>query len=144
MSDEFIAQVEKLTSIGISLSQERNLDVLLEKILIGAKDITYSDGGTLYLVKGKQLNFEIIRTDSLGFAMGGTTNNAVTLPPIPIYNENNKPNLKNISAYAAATGTTVNIADAYDAEGFDFAGVKEFDKRNHFRSVSFLTVPMKN
>ncbi len=144
MSDQFIEQVEKLTSIGISLSKEPNLDVLLEKILIGAKDITHADGGTLYLVKNKQLNFEIIRTDSLGFAMGGTTNNAVTLPPVSIYNENNEPNLKNISAYAAATATTVNIADAYHAKGFDFTGVKEFDKRTHYRSQSFLTVPMKN
>lgn len=144
MSDQFIEQVEKLTSIGISLSKEHDLDVLLEKILLGAKDITYSDGGTLYLVQGKQLNFEIIRTDSLGFSMGGTTNNAVTLPPVQIYDENNEPNLKNISAYAAATATTVNIPDAYHAQGFDFSGVKEFDKRNNYRSESFLTVPMKN
>ena len=144
MSDQFIEQVEKLTSIGISLSKEPDLAILLEKILVGAKDITYSDGGTLYLVKNKQLNFEIIRTDSLGFAMGGTTNNAVTLPPIPIYNDDGAPNLKNISAYAATTGTTVNIPDAYHAKGFDFTGVKEFDKHNNFRSESFLTVPMKN
>ena len=144
MSEQLINQVEKLTSIGISLSKERNLDVLLEKILIGAKDITFADGGTLYLVKDKQLEFEIIRTDSLGFAMGGTTQKAVTLPPVVLFDEKGQPNLKNISAYSAVTGTTVNVVNAYDAKGFDFEGVKEFDKRNNYRSESFLTVPMKN
>ena len=144
MSEQFIKQVEKLTSIGISLSKERNLDVLLEKILIGAKDITHADGGTLYLVKDKQLEFEIIRTESLGFAMGGTTNNEVTLPSVSLYDESKQPNLKNISAYAAITGSTVNVADAYDGKSFDFEGVKAFDKRNNYRSKSFLTVPMKN
>jgi len=144
MSEQIIDQVEKLTSIGISLSKERNLAKLLEKILIGAKEITHADGGTLYLVKDRQLEFEIIRTESLGFAMGGTTNQAVTLPSVPLFNDQNKPNLKNISAFAAVTGTTVNISDAYNAEGFDFSGVKEFDKRNNYRSQSFLTVPMRN
>jgi len=144
MSEQFIKQVEKLTSIGISLSKERNLDVLLEKILIGAKDITHADGGTLYLVKNKQLEFEIIRTDSLGFAMGGTTNNDVTLPSVSLYDKSGQANLKNISAYAAITGSTVNLADAYDGKNFDFEGVKAFDKRNNYRSKSFLTVPMKN
>lgn len=144
MSDPFIEQVEKLTTIGISLSKERNLAKLLEKILLGAKDITFSDGGTLYLVKDRHLEFEIIRTDSLKFAMGGTTNNKVTLPPVPIYSETGEPNLQNISACAALTGSTINVADAYHADGFDFEGVKSFDKRNNFRSKSFLTVPMKN
>jgi len=144
MPDEFVKQVEKLTSIGISLSKERNLALLLEKILLGAKDITFSDGGTLYLAQDNQLMFEIIRTDSLNFAMGGTTNNKVTLPPVPLYSETGLPNSKNISAQAALTGETIKIDDAYNAQGFDFKGVKEFDKRNNYLSKSFLTIPMKN
>ena len=39
---------------------------------------------------------------------------------------------------------TVNIADAYIAEGFDFSGTKNFDKKTGYRSTSFLAVPMKN
>ena len=38
----------------------------------------------------------------------------------------------------------MNIADAYTAEGFDFSGTRNFDKRTGYRSNSFLTVPMKN
>ena len=39
---------------------------------------------------------------------------------------------------------TVNIADAYTADGFDFSGTKNFDKKTGYRSTSFLAVPMKN
>ena len=49
-----------------------------------------------------------------------------------------------VAAHAAITGSTVNVADAYAARGFDFSGTRQFDARNGYRSVSFLTVPMKN
>src|SRR3989442_13692202 len=49
-----------------------------------------------------------------------------------------------VAAYAALTGKTVNIADAYSAEGFDFTGTRAFDQKTGYRSQSFLTVPMRN
>jgi HD-GYP domain-containing protein (c-di-GMP phosphodiesterase class II) len=49
-----------------------------------------------------------------------------------------------VAAYAALTGKTVSIADAYTEEGFDFSGTQKFDKKTGYRSKSFLTVPMRN
>ena len=49
-----------------------------------------------------------------------------------------------VAAYAVHHDRSVNIADAYTAEGFDFSGTKSFDKKTGYRSQSFLTVPMKN
>src|SRR5207244_1413264 len=49
-----------------------------------------------------------------------------------------------VAAYTALTGKTVNIADAYTEEGFDFSGTRNFDKKTGYRSKAFLTVPMKN
>jgi len=49
-----------------------------------------------------------------------------------------------IAAYAVHHDRSVNVADAYTAEGFDFAGTQNFDKKTGYRSRSFLTVPMKN
>ena len=144
MPAEIIKQIEKLTSIGISLSKERNSVVLLEKILEGAKTLTQADAGTLYLVKDNQLHFEILQTESLGLYLGGTSNNPISLSPIPLYLENGQPNLQNVSAYTAVTGQTANIADAYAVEGFNFQGTKSYDESNHYRSQSFLTVPMRN
>ena len=49
-----------------------------------------------------------------------------------------------VAAHAALTGKTVNIPDAYTAEGFDFSGTRAFDAKTGYRSKSFLTVPMRN
>ena len=47
-------------------------------------------------------------------------------------------------SYSVAKDQTVNIKDAYLAEGFDFSGTRKFDEKTGYRSQSFLTVPMKN
>ena len=49
-----------------------------------------------------------------------------------------------VAAYVGLTGETVNLPDAYKAEGFDFTGTKMFDKKFGYHSKSFLTVPLKN
>jgi HD-GYP domain-containing protein (c-di-GMP phosphodiesterase class II) len=63
---------------------------------------------------------------------------------VKLYDDEGKPNHRNISAHTAVTGTTVNIEDAYDVENFDFSGTKAFDQKTGYRSKSFLTVPLKN
>ncbi|MFA5017497.1 MAG: HD domain-containing phosphohydrolase [Methylobacter sp.] len=140
---KIIGQVEKLTDIGIALSSEKDTAQLLEKILLGAKSITNSDGGTLYRVDGNTIKIEIIRSDSLGISLGGE-GNTINIPNIPLYEENGKPNLKNVVCYSYHNNKTINIDDAYDAVHFDFAGTKAFDKKNNYRSKSFLSIPLTN
>src|SRR5881392_1843016 len=71
------SRLEYLNQIGIALSQERDINKLLETILIAAKNLTRADGGTLYRLVDGKLRFEIVRTDSLSIAMGGTSGNPV-------------------------------------------------------------------
>ncbi len=146
---ELFQRLERLNEIGAALSQERNIDRLLEMILLAAKSITNADGGTLYrLVEDddgkRQLKFEIVRNDTLNIALGGTTGNAISFYPINLVTPEGAENRSMVAAYAALTGDTVNIADAYTAEGFDFAGTRNFDKKTGYRSTSFLTIPMKD
>jgi HD-GYP domain-containing protein (c-di-GMP phosphodiesterase class II) len=145
--DDLFRRLEQLNEIGASLSAERDINRLLESILLAAKTITRADGGTLYLLTeedgAKRLKFEIMRTESLNIAMGGTTGNPIPFYPIHLYKDG-KPNNEMVATFAALTGQTVNIADAYTAEGFDFTGTRNFDKKTGYRSKSFLTVPMKD
>ena len=139
-----VAELELLYRVGISLSAIQDKDRLVEMILLEAKQLCNADGGTLYLCNdADQLEFEILRNDTLKFAQGGTTGVPITLPPIPILVDG-KPNERNVATFAAHSGKTVNIANAYDAEGFDFSGTKKFDERSGYRSQSFLTCPMVN
>src|SRR5258706_337825 len=147
--EDLFRRLEQLNEIGAALSQEKDIDHLLEKILLAAKTITRAAGGTLYVLEpsdeGPRLRFAIVRNESLGIAMGGTTGNPKpTCYPVHLYGKDGKPNNQMVAAYAALTGKTVNIADAYAEEGFDFSGTRNFDKKTGYRSKAFLTVPMKD
>ena len=134
--EDLFRRLDQLNEIGAALSKERDIDRLLEKILLAAKAITHADGGTLYRVTedGRALRFEIVRTGSLDIALGGTTGNAIDFPDLPLVNECGQPNNSLVAVYAAAHGQTVNIADAYCEAGFDFSGTRRFDQRTGYRS----------
>ena len=144
--DSLFRRLEQLNEIGAALSKERDIERLLENILVAAKTITHADGGTLYRMSEdrRSLRFEIVRTDSLQIALGGTTGKAISFPNVPLYDDRGAPNNSMIAAFAALHDETVNIADAYTEAGFDFSGTRKFDERTGYRSKSFLTVPMKN
>lgn len=148
----------RLVEIGIALSAERNHAGLLESILLEAKSICNADGGTIYLHEkeagpkddkkgspGGYLRFAIVMNDSLDIALGGTTGKKVPFDPLPLHDRHSgAPNHANVATHVALSGKTVNIADAYDVDGFDFSGTKAFDLKSGYRSTSFLTLPMKN
>ncbi len=131
---------------------------MLESILLEAKSICNADGGTIYLhetVKAtdgdtespshEQLRFAIVMNDTLDIELGGTTGEEIPYQPLPLSDERTgEPNHANVATHVALTGKSVNIADAYDVEGFDFSGTKAFDTKSGYRSTSFLTIPMKN
>jgi len=144
--DDLLRRLEQLNEIGASLSKERDITRLLESILLAAKVITNADGGTLYRMAENQaeLRFEILRTDSLRIAMGGSSGKAISFPNLPLHLSDGTPNDSLVAAYAAIHHQTVNIADAYSEPNFDFSGTRQFDEHTGYRSKSFLTVPMRN
>lgn len=144
--DDLLRRLEQLNEIGSALSKERDITRLLESILVAAKTITHADGGTLYRMTDDQeeLRFEILRTDSLHIAMGGTSGNPIDFPNLPLHDAQGRRNDSLVAAYAALHNETVNIADAYTEPNFDFSGTRQFDERTGYRSQSFLAVPMKD
>jgi HD-GYP domain-containing protein (c-di-GMP phosphodiesterase class II) len=146
LSDARELRYRRLIELGIALSAERNHGRLLEKILLGAKELANADGGTLYLVSEdrRELAFAIMRNDSMQIALGGTTGAPIPYPPVQIYDADGRPNHHHVAAFAVDTGQTINIADAYDTDLFDLSGPKRFDARTGYHSQSFLTVPLKN
>ncbi|OIP79161.1 MAG: phosphohydrolase [Oscillatoriales cyanobacterium CG2_30_44_21] len=138
--------IDKLNEVGIALSVEKNTPKLLEMILQAAKSMLNADAGTLYLATEdkRHLLFEIIMNDSLGIMMGAQLGEPIPFDPLPLYGDEGKPNKTMVAAYAALYQQTINIPDAYTAEGFDFAGTRAFDTKTGYRSQSFLTLPMLN
>jgi len=146
VATELAHRLGELLRIGVALSRERDITRLLEAILVAAKDITNADGGTLYRMTDNQqaLRFEIMRNETLGIAMGGTSGVEIPFYPVNLYDKDGKAIHSMVAAYAVHHDCSVNIADAYTEAGFDFSGTKNFDKKTGYRSTSFLTVPMKD
>lgn len=142
---ELLRFLDQLNAIGIALSTEQDHARLLEMILEGARAITNADGGTLYSkTEDDCLRFEIVLSETLKLRMGGTSGTPVPFDALPLYDAEGQPNNHMVAAWAALSGKTFNIPDAYASEEFDFSGTRAFDHHTGYRSRSFLTVPMRN
>ncbi|SFM04281.1 HD domain-containing protein [Rugamonas rubra] len=137
-------RLDLLTELSVELGSGHDVDSLLERILLVAKGMTGADGGTLYRpsADGRQLCFHISVNDSLGLRLGGASGAAVDIPGVPLYDAAGEKNLASVAAYAANFGQSVNIEDVYQADVFNFSGMRSFDQHYGYHSQSFLTVPM--
>ena len=143
--EQTVQRIARLNEIGISLSAERDTNIVCEKILKGAMELTHADGGSLYRMSDDHqiLDFVIVANHSLKIHMGGTSGVEINFPPIQLFMDG-KPNINMVVSCAVHEDRTINIADAYHADGFDFSGTRKFDKQTGYRTQSILTVPMKN
>lgn len=140
-----LEQLRLLYKVGLALSVVKNKDQLVEMILLEAKSLCHADGGTLYLrTEDDQLRFDMVHTDSLGLALGGTSSETVNLPPIPLRKADGLRNMSNVASCATWEKKSIRIDDAYHTADFDFSGTRKFDERNGYRSQSFLTCPLVN
>ncbi len=144
-ADDQLNRIKELVKIGMALSAEKNLDRLLEMIVSEARRYTNADGGTLYIRNdsSRSLEFTIVQSDSLGVRLGGT-GGRIDWQPVPLFTPDGRENHANVCAFCALKGETINIADVYDADGFDFQGTREFDASTGYRSRSMLLVPLRD
>lgn len=144
--ENLFKRLQDLNEIGIALSRRQDTRELLPRILDAAKRITHADAGTLYLLEPVQnvLTFEVVRNDTLNVGAGSSLSETTKIFPVRLYDEAGNPNNKMVVSHVALSGKTVNISDAYEAEGFDFSGTRTFDRRTGYRSKSMVAVPMRD
>ena len=146
-------EVEKLADdlrlvilpLGVALSAERDWERLVERFVVTAMDLCNADAGSLFMrTEEDKLRYAVMHTRSLGLAYGGTTGQAVPYADLPLYDEDGEPDLINVATFAAHEGSSSNLADIYDKSTFDFSGTHRFDERNKYRTISCLTIPLRN
>ena len=144
--DQVAQRLHQLTELSVALGHAPEIGTLLERILFTAKSLTGADGGTLYRPSAdkRALEFHISVNDTLGLRQGGSGGAPVGIPPVPLFEADGSPNRASVAAYAASHGRSVNIEDVYQADGFNFSGMLNFDRQFGYHSQSFLTVPMKD
>ena len=120
-----------------TLAKEKNLETILEEILVYVMKRTNAEGGTVYLKQNNKLHFKVVINKKLNIHNTHTEN----WPPIELYTPQGS-NLSNVSALCAIKNEIINIPDVYHEEGFNFEGMRKFDKANNYRSKSMLVIPM--
>ncbi|HET9029470.1 MAG TPA: HD domain-containing phosphohydrolase [Candidatus Aquilonibacter sp.] len=126
---------EELLEIGRRLSSERDLPTLQRMIVRKARELTYSDAGSLFVIEEhdgqKRLRFAVAQT---GPADDGVLMDAL----LPLATTS-------IAGYVAVTGESLRIDDAYAIpESAPFRFNRAFDDKNNYRTKSILCVPMRN
>jgi HD-GYP domain-containing protein (c-di-GMP phosphodiesterase class II) len=139
-----LQKIERLNRIGTALSAERDHTRLLELILLGAKELTGADGGSLYIIEDNQLQFRLVHTTSLNLHLGGNSATPVSFAPIPLHHKDGSPNNKMVVTRSALQNCIINIPDAYNNQEYDLSGTHAFDTNTGYRSESLLAVPMQD
>ncbi len=119
-----------------SLNRVRDLDTLLEQVLLKARRLVRADAGTIYLKAKNRLFFSYVQNDTL-FA-GQTPDSRY------VYSANSLPiNRSSLAGYVAASGESLVIDDVYDIQSnVSYAFNPEFDTRSNYRTKSMLIVPL--
>jgi len=126
---------EQLNQIGMALSSQRDVKLLLTLILAMAREITGADAGSLYLVEdegeGKRhLRFMLTQNDSLDFPFQEFI--------LPLTEDS-------MAGYTALRGEVLNFADAYKIpRNRPFHFNDRYDRESGYRTRSLLTLPMRN
>ena len=139
------SDLDALNEIGMALSTEKDLGRLLDLVVSKARQMTWADAGTLYLIeadpnvqedqkdylKNKKLRFSVAQNDSRQVPFKSLI--------LPI-------SKSSIVGYVALTQEPLSFEDAYhipkDKE-YGFGG-RDFDASIGYRTMSMLTVPMIN
>ena len=127
-------ELRDLIGIGIRLAAERDTAALLDLILTTARDITWSDAGSLYLVDAdgdgaRCLRSALVQSDSL----------PVEAPEPPIQIDS-----RSAPGYAALSGEVVNLPDAAaPPSDLPFSIERAVEGETSYRTKSMLVVPMK-
>ncbi len=128
--------INRFLDIGIALSKERDRNKLLDMILENGMEIANCDGGTLYIQRGDNLYFQVMKTISMNVDKG-KNGELIDLPPVPMREEN-------ICAYTLIHKKILNIEDVYTSKEFDFSGPRNYDGMTGYHTKSMLTIPLLN
>ncbi len=130
-------RLKNLILLSNEISEVKDLDVLMERILKSARDFVNCDAGSIYIKQGDKLLFSYTQNDTLSSRLNPSEKLIYTTFTVPINNQS-------ICGYVASTGETLNIEDTYKLpDSLPFSFDKSFDESADYETHSILTVPLK-
>jgi HD-GYP domain-containing protein (c-di-GMP phosphodiesterase class II) len=130
-------KLNMVMKMGVDLTEVKDVDVLLERILHEARRLVMADAGSIYIKEDVKLKFSHTQNDTLQKKLLPGKKLIYSTFSIPINDET-------ISGYVAKTGESVNIPDAYKLRsGLPYAFSRSYDDLSGYRTRSMLTLPLK-
>jgi len=131
--------LEELIEIGLALTNERDLYVLLDRILEAARRVTRAEAGTLFLCEGDHLRFAVAQNDLLERKLGKSEmQQRLQAKPLRL----SEPSL---AGHVAQTGALINVADAYAIGVHETRAFNQrFDAASDYSTRSVLVVPLQD
>lgn len=124
-----------LHAISLALSAERNISKLLKLILTKSRELTASDGGSLYLLRQDRAT----GTETLYFS--DAQNDTISVDTSMEF----AVSPSSLAGYAATTGQTLCFDDVYALPpNAPYKFNPSFDREHGYRTRSVLVVPLMN
>jgi HD-GYP domain-containing protein (c-di-GMP phosphodiesterase class II) len=131
-------KLRKVIDLGYEISQIKDIDLLLEKILLEARGFTNCDAGSIYVREGDHLIFRYAQNDTIQRQLAPGKKLPYSTFSVPISNSS-------IAGYVASNSTILNIPDVYEiGSNFPFSFNRSYDDLTGYRACSMLTIPLLN
>lgn len=128
--------LQQLLDFGLDISQIKDIDFLLEKILSEARRFTSSDAGTIYIKDGNWLAARYSQNDTINTQLAAHRKSVYSNIIIKVDNTS-------IAGYVAATGNQLNIPDVYQLDdNLPYSFNNSFDDLTGYRTISMLVLPL--
>ncbi len=130
-------KLNEIIRLSTEFSSIKDIDILLERILLEARSCVNADAGTIYTREGDLLHFSHAQNDTLQSRL--PEGEKLIYKDFSIMIDESS-----IAGYVASTGEILNIPDVYKLPadcGYYFD--VEFDKKANYRTRSMLTVPLR-
>ncbi len=127
-----VAAILKITE---DLNRIKDIDSLLDRVLLEARRFSRADAGSIYLLENRKLRINYVQNDTLMQKESGKKF---------LYQNHEIPiNDKSMAGYVAMTRKPLIIADAYALdEAVPYGFNRSFDETARYRTRSVLTVPL--
>ena len=130
-------KLEQIINLGFEITQVKDVDILLERILTLAREFVNADAGSIHIKENSKLKFSYTQNETLQKKLPHGKKLIYSIFSVPIDN-------KSISGYVASTGEMLNILNVYNLPGnVSYSFDKSFDKISNYHTQSVLTFPLK-
>ncbi|HEY4743408.1 MAG TPA: HD domain-containing phosphohydrolase [Desulfuromonadaceae bacterium] len=131
-------KLSKILTLGLEISQIKDIDLLLEKILDEARAFTNSDAGSIYVREDDRLTFRYTQNDTMRRQLPPGRKLPYSTFSIPIDNTS-------IAGFVANNSTILTIPDVYELDpSLPYSFNRSYDDRTGYRTRSMLTISLNN